>query len=153
MRGSCARPFASTCPSCRSAGGPTRTRRRRAQVDFVADGQFHGEFFLTQVVSHHDRAAVERFTAELARRQVSLPGIFGVFFYRSANARTLTTLRQFLPVPIEGLTREFQEGATAEDVCARTIRTLRDAGVRHFYVSNLPVGRARATLTRILQLT
>lgn len=122
------------------------------QVDFVSDGQFSGEFFLTQVVSHHDRAAVEGFTAELARRQVSLPGIFGVFFYRSANPRTLSTLKQFLPVPIEGLTREFQEGATAEEVCARTIRTLRDAGVRHFYVSNLPVGRARATLTNILQI-
>ncbi len=122
------------------------------QVDFVSDGQFTGEFFLTQVVSHHDRPAVERFTAELARRQVNLPGIFGVFFYRSANARTLSTLRQFLPVPIDGLTREFQEGATAEEVCARTIRALRDAGVRHFYVSNLPVGRARPTLAKILQL-
>ena len=27
--------------------------------------------------------------------------MFGVFYYRSANARTLETLRQFLPVPVE----------------------------------------------------
>ena len=66
------------------------------------------------------------------------------------NPRTLETLRQFLPVPIEGLTREFAEGATPDDVCARTIRALRDAGVKHIYVSNLPVNKARQTLARIL---
>ena len=54
-------------------------------------------------------------------------------------------------VPIEGLTREFAEGATAEEVCARTIRTLMDAGARHFYISNLPVSRARQTLASVLE--
>ena len=53
-------------------------------------------------------------------------------------------------MPVEGLTREFAAGATPEDVCARTIRALTQAGVRHFYVSNLPLGRAATVLQRIL---
>ena len=46
-------------------------------------------------------------------------------------------------MPVEGLTREFGAGATPEDVCARTIRALMDVGARHFYISNLPIGRAQ----------
>ena len=53
-------------------------------------------------------------------------------------------------MPAEELTREFGEGATAEEICARSIRALSAAGVRHFYVSNLPLGRAATTLERIL---
>ena len=37
------------------------------------------------------------------------PGLFGVFFYRSANARTLEALTSFLPVPAHELTREFAD--------------------------------------------
>lgn len=122
------------------------------QVAYLSDPQFTGEFFLTQVVSHHDARAVDRFLDELTRRQVHTPGVFGVFYYRSANRRTLDALGQFLPVPAEALTREFAEGATADEVCARTIRALRAAGARHVYVSNLPVGRARRTLERIMHL-
>ena len=76
--------------------------------------------------------------------------MFGVFYYRSANPATLAALRQFLPVPLEGLIAEFAAGATPEAVCARTIRALRAAGVRHVYVSNLPVGRAHQTLRAII---
>jgi hypothetical protein len=47
------------------------------------------------------------------------------------------------------LTREFAAGATPDEVCARTIRTMIDAGARHFYVSNLPIGRAQAVLGAI----
>jgi hypothetical protein len=102
-------------------------------------------------VSHHDVAQVGRFVSAASRRGLKLPGIFGVFFYRSANPRTLQTLRSFLPVPVEGLSREFAAGDSPEDVCARTIRTLRAAGAQHFYISNLPIGRAQAVLQRILQ--
>ena len=123
-----------------------------AQVAYIADERYTGEFFLTQVVSHHDAAAMERFVHELDRRQIKVPGAFGIFYYRSANPRTLSTLRQFLPVPVEGLTKEFGEGLTPDDICARTIRTLRGMGVRHFYISNLPVTRTRPTLERILAL-
>jgi 5,10-methylenetetrahydrofolate reductase len=122
------------------------------QASFLEHEQFTAEFFLTQVVSHHDMPIVERFVAELARRRIDLPGLFGVFYYRSANPRTLDTLQRFLPVPAEGLIREFGAGASADEVCARTIRRLREAGVRHVYVSNLPVGRARQTLERVMAL-
>ena len=80
-----------------------------------------------------------------------VPGLFGVFYYRSANPKTLAALSGFLPVPAEGLTREFAGGATAEEICARTIRSLLDAGVRHVYVSNLPIGRAQPVLSAILE--
>ena len=121
-----------------------------AQVGYMTGGQFYGEYFLTQVVSHHDMAKVDRFLEECRRQGAALPGVFGVFYYRSANAKTLTTLQQFLPVPAADLVREFEAGASPELVCARTVRALKSAGVRHIYVSNLPIGRARATFERIL---
>ena len=119
------------------------------QIGYLNDDHFFAEYFLTQIVSHHDAKAVEAFATQLEKRQVAVPGVFGVFYYRSANPKTLNTLRQFLPVPIEGLTRDFSSGASPEEVCARTIRLLRDVGVRHVYVSNLPAGKARATLAKI----
>ncbi len=120
------------------------------QVDFLTAEDFHAEFYLTQIVSHHQMPSVSRFLDAAHRRALTLPGVFGVFFYRSANPRTLATLKNFLPVPAEGLTREFGDGRTAEDVCARTIRTLLDAGARHFYISNLPIGRTSQVLDAIL---
>lgn len=119
------------------------------QVAYMADGSFYADYFLTQVVSHHDAPRLETFLGEYARRGVTLPGIFGVFYYRSANARTLTTLKQFLPVPTDELTREFAEGASPEVICARTLGALAGAGVQHVYVSNLPATRARAALERV----
>ena len=121
-----------------------------AQVEHLLHARAHAEFYLTQIVSHHSRGRVERFLEEGDRRGLSLPGLFGVFYYRSANPRTLAALREFLPVPVDELTREFAGGATPDDVCARAIRALTAAGVRHFYISNLPLGRAAVTLRRIL---
>jgi 5,10-methylenetetrahydrofolate reductase len=120
------------------------------QVDFLAAKDAHAEFFLTQVVSHHHADEVSRFIRTAERRGLTMPGLFGVFYYRSANPRTLDALKGFLPVPVEGLTREFGAGATAEEVCAKTIRTLMDAGARHFYISNLPIGRAQQVLGNVL---
>lgn len=121
------------------------------QVDYLAAPNHHAEFYLTQVVSHRDRDRVERFIETAERRVPELPGIFGVFYYRSANPRTLTELQRFLPVPVAELTAEFAAGATPEEVCARTVRTLREVGARHFYISNLPVYRAAAVLSSILE--
>ena len=121
-----------------------------AQVAHLLEDGVTAEFYLTQIVSHYSRPAVERLLAEGTRRGLALPGIFGVFYYRSANPRTLETLRDFLPVPIEELTAEFAGGATPDAVCARSIRELTTSGVRHFYVSNLPIARAAATLKKIL---
>jgi 5,10-methylenetetrahydrofolate reductase len=123
-----------------------------AQVDHLLQKHAHAEFYLTQIVSHHSRIAVDRFLAEAGRRSVTLPGMFGIFYYRSANPRTLAALKDFLPVPADELTREFSSGATPEEICARSIRTLAESGVRHFYISNLPLGRAALTLNRILSL-
>jgi 5,10-methylenetetrahydrofolate reductase len=122
------------------------------QADFVEASHFTAEFLLTQVVSHHDIRSVERFGGELVSRAIATPAVFGVFYYRSANPKTLAALRQFLPVPVEAITREFESGATAELICARTIRALREANVRNVYVSNLPLGTARQTLDRIMDL-
>jgi hypothetical protein len=118
----------------------------------VDDERFTAEFFLTQVVTHHHAMHVDRFLSELHRRQVKMPGIFGVFYYRSPNPKTLETLKQFLPVPADALMKEFDAGASPDEICARTIRRLREAGVRHMYVSNLPIGRARQTMEKVLSL-
>jgi 5,10-methylenetetrahydrofolate reductase len=123
-----------------------------AQAGFLADSRFTGEFFLTQVASHHDRPALDAFVEALDRERVTVPGVFGVFYYRSATPKTLDVLRQFLPVPIEALRREFGAGASADEVCARSIRALHASGARHIYVSNLPSGRARQTLDRVMRL-
>ena len=104
----------------------------------------------SQIVSHLNVAPVARFIDETRRRGIGKPGMFGVFYYRSANVKTLETLRQFLPVPVEGLSREFAGGATPVDVCARTMRAMMDVGARHFYISNLPLHTAAATLSDIL---
>ena len=122
------------------------------QVQHLLEDRVTAEFYLTQIVSHYSREPVERFLAEAARRNVALPGMFGVFYYRSANPKTLETLREFLPVPVEALRGEFAAGGTPDSICARSIRELTASGVRHFYVSNLPVNRAASTLQRILSL-
>lgn len=123
-----------------------------SQVGHLLQERATAEFYLTQIVSHHSRARVERFLEEAGRRGLDLPGMFGVFYYRSANRKTLTALSEFLPVPIDELTAEFDQGATADDVCARSLRSLAEAGARHFYISNLPIGRAAATLKRVIDL-
>ena len=120
------------------------------QVDFLLDERVNAEFYLTQVVSHHERANVARFLGEADRRGLKLPGVFGVFYYRSANPKTLATLGTFMPVPAAALAEEFAAGATPIDICARTIRALIDEGARAIYISNLPLATAQQTLTAIL---
>lgn len=122
------------------------------QVDYLTDDHFTAEFYLTQVVSHLDVAPVARFVDEARRRGLDhQPGVFGVFYYRSANPRTLDILSQFLPVPADMLAAEFAAGATPIDICARTLRAMLDVGVRHFYISNLPLLGASATLSAIIE--
>lgn len=122
------------------------------QVDFLLHPEFEAEFYLTQIVSHHSIRQVERFLTEARRRGVTCPGVFGVFLYRSANPRTLQQLGGFLPVPVEGITRDFEEGLTAEEICARSIKALRDVGVDKVYVSNLGFQRPESRYRRILEL-
>jgi hypothetical protein len=139
-------------PGLRLGGWANPHRDPARQVSFVLDPHFTGEYFLTQVVSHHDVAQVEAFLAEASRRNVALPGVFGVFYYRSPRRKTLEMLSEFMPVPVQGLLDDFAAGQTPEEICARTLRALRAAGVRHFYVSNLPLTGTERTLHRILEL-
>lgn len=121
------------------------------QVDFLLDRDVHADFYLTQIVSHHQAAQVNAFLDAGRRGGLVIPGVFGVFYYRSANPKTLEMLSQFLPVPVDELKQEFAAGATPIDVCARTIRFLIDAGARHFYVSNLPARKTAGVLNTILE--
>jgi hypothetical protein len=122
------------------------------QVDFLLDERFEAEFYLTQVVSHHSIGAVERFLAEARRRGVSQPGVFGVFLYRSANPGTLAKLADFFPVPARELTREFEAGMTPEEICAKTVRALREVGADKVYLSNLGFQGVEARYRRVLEL-
>jgi 5,10-methylenetetrahydrofolate reductase len=139
-------------PGLALGGWANPHRAAASQVEHLLAEHANAEFYLTQIVSHHSRRQVEEFLGEAQRRALGIPGMFGVFYYRSANARTLRALADFLPVPAAELTAEFAAGASAEDICARSIRTLSDAGVRHFYISNLPINRAARTLQRIMDL-
>jgi hypothetical protein len=134
-------------------GGWVNPHRDAAeQVRFLLDADYTGDFYLTQIVSHHDVRAVERFQREAERRAVPYPGVFGVFLYRSANPTTLARLGQFFPVPAEGVTRDFASGLSAEDVCVRTIRALREVGVEKVYLSNLGLTKPEERYRRIVNL-
>lgn len=137
-------------PDLELGGWANPHRDPAAQVGYLLESETNTDFFLTQVVSHHDMAAVDGFLREADRHGLELPGMFGVFYYRSANRRTLDALAPFLPVPREKLETEFAAGTTSAEMCARTVQALRQAGARHIYISNLPVGRAPAVLREIL---
>lgn len=139
-------------PSLVLGGWANPHRDASEQVGFLAAPDFHADFYLTQVVSHHSLREVEALLEEKQRRGVALPGMFGVFCYRSANPATLAKLGEFFPIPAAELTREFAAGASAEEVCARSIRELRAAGAPKVYVSNLGGRGAAARLERILAL-
>jgi hypothetical protein len=121
------------------------------QVDFLLAEHATADYYLTQIVSHHDRAQVAAFLGEAQRRGLHLPGVFGVFYYRSANPKTMAILREFMPVPVDALREEFAAGADPVEICARTVRALLDEGARAIYISNLPLTRTAATLTAILE--
>lgn len=119
------------------------------QVDFLHNEVGVSSYFLTQVVSHHDMEPVDRFLEAASRRGLPIPGAWGVFHYRSANPRTLERLSSFLPVPAEGLTREFAAGAPADEVTARTLRALRERGIEKVFLANVRIRDAATHLLRI----
>ena len=138
-------------PELELGGWANPTADPLRQVDFLQHPDFYADFYLTQIVSHHQADMVRAFLEAGRAAGLSMPGVFGVFYYRSANPKTLEMLSQFLPVPLEALQKEFAAGATPVDICARTIRALHDLGARHFYVSNLPSKKTAATLNAILE--
>jgi hypothetical protein len=138
-------------PELELGGWANPTANPDGQVEFLMDPHVSADFYLTQIVSHHQADRVGAFLDAGRRRGLAMPGVFGVFYYRSANTKTLDILNQFLPVPVEELKAEFAAGATPIDVCARTIRSLMDLGAKHFYVSNLPTRKTALTLNAILE--
>lgn len=122
------------------------------QAGFVADPRFGADFVLTQIVSHHCLDAVKGFLAALKERGVEVQPVFGVFFYRSGQPQTLARLGEFFPVPAEGVLAEFAEGLSPEEICARSVRRLREVGVEKMYVSNLPARGAARKLREIRDL-
>jgi hypothetical protein len=126
------------------------------QVGFILRDEYCADFYLTQVVSHYHLRPVRTFMEAARVHGVKIPGVFGVFYYRSANARTLEALSRFLSVPATELTRDFTEKKLdADTVCARTLQALWDLGARNFYISNLDVrdaGRRLASIVSRLDL-
>jgi hypothetical protein len=120
------------------------------QIGYLTADDAYADFALAQVVSHHAAPRVAGFLEELDRSGRDIPVVFGVFYYRSANPETLRTLGEFFPVPAEAITREFEAGVDAEEICARTIRELRGLGATKVYVSNLGSRDAGRRLRRIL---
>jgi len=137
-------------PGLELGGWANPTANPLQQVDYLLQPDSHADFYLTQIVSHHQADRVRAFIEAARVGGLAIPGVFGVFYYRSANPATLEMLSQFLPVPVAELKQEFAGGATPVDICARTIRALIDIGARHFYMSNLPSKKTAATLTSIL---
>ncbi len=134
-----------------SLGGWANPHRDvREQVDYLSSDDFSADFYLTQVVSHHSVDRVEAFLEECDRRGVSAPGVFGVFYYWSAHPGTLGRLGKFFPVPADELTREFEAGASPEEILGKTLDTLRAAGAEKVYISNLGHRRVQHRLDKVL---
>ena len=139
-------------PGLALGGWANPHRAPEVQAEYLAREEFTGEFWLSQIASHHSLDRVEGLLKAADSTGVSAPGVFGVFFYRSGNPRTLSRLGEFFPVPAEQLAHEFQGGVSPEEVCARSIRGLRELGIKDLYLSNLPMRRAEETLGRVLEL-
>lgn len=137
-------------PSLALGGWANSHRDAAEQVGFVTAPDAYAQFALSQIVSHYSLPGVERLLEALGAIPRKVPVIFGVFFYRSANPKTLRTLSRFFPVPAEELTREFESGKSPEEICARTIRELRAVGAEKIYVSNLGNRSAERRLRQIL---
>jgi 5,10-methylenetetrahydrofolate reductase len=139
-------------PRLNLGGWANPLRSTEEQLNYLMDERFEADFFLTQIVSHHSVREVERFVTESLRRGVPYPGVFGVFLYRSANLATLKRLSEFFPVPAAELTREFDAGMTPEEICAKTVRTLREVGADKVYLSNLGFQQVEARYRKIMEL-
>jgi len=137
-------------PNLALGGWANPARDAKEQIGHLLDAGAAADFYLTQIVSHHEIGKAEAFVREAGK--LPIPGIFGVFYYRSANEKTLRNLARFLPVPVEAVLRDFRAGLLPDEICARTIRALHDLGVTHVYVSNLRPDDAPERLAAIRSL-
>ncbi len=109
----------------------------RAQADYLADPDFEADYYLTQVVSHHDLKAVEGWLSAASAKGIRLPFAAGVFYYRNGRRATLRRLASFFPVPVDAVEAAFAGGTTPAAHCARTIVELGRIGVDNVYLCNL----------------
>ena len=130
-------------------GGWANPHGGTRQVEFMVEADYCADFYLSQITSHHNAEALDKFLGECADRGVQIPGVFGIFYYRSASPKTLNALGKFFPVPIEELKADFAGGRRPEDICAETIRALLRRGMRNIYLSNLPTTDVAGRLARI----
>jgi 5,10-methylenetetrahydrofolate reductase len=130
-------------------GGWASPHGGRRQVEYMLHPEYSADFYLAQIVSHYQPWAIDEFVSETERLGVKIPGIFGVFYYRSASPKTFAMLSKFLPVPVDELTRDFATNVHPEEICARSVYALIQRGVKHVYVSNLPMPTAVQTFTRM----
>ena len=130
-------------------GGWASPHGGRRQVEYMLHPEYSADFYLAQIVSHYQPQAMDEFVSETERLGVKIPGIFGVFYYRSASPKTFAMLSKFLPVPVDELTRDFASTIHPEEICARSVHALIQRGVKHIYVSNLPMPTAVQTFTRM----
>ena len=144
--------LADRLPGLSMGGWVNPHKDARQQVGWLTAEDSHATYALSQIVSHHSLPAVERFLEAHDAREPRKPVVFGVFFYRSANPKTLSILSDFFPVPGEEITADFASGASAEEICARSIRQLRAVGAEKIYVSNLGERGAGRRLQKILDL-
>ena len=127
-------------------------------LDRGAGGFSAGRAVRGRLLSDPDRVPPQRSgsgavsSTEARRRGVPYPGVFGVFLYRSANPATLAQLADFFPVPAAELTREFDAGMSPEEICAKTVRTLREVGADKVYLSNLGFQQVEARYRKIVEL-
>jgi 5,10-methylenetetrahydrofolate reductase len=130
-------------------GGWASPHGGRRQAEYIIDPDYSSDFYMAQITSHYQTSVIDEFLNEAARLGVKMPGVFGVFFYRSANPKTLGMLSKFIPVPVDGLNRDFEAGLTPEEICARSIHALLQRGVKNVYISNLPMDTATQRFSRI----
>ncbi len=130
-------------------GGWASPHGGRRQVEFILHPEYSADFFMAQIVSHYQLSAIDEFLNEAERLRVKIPGIFGVFFYRSATTNTLDMLSRFFPVPVAELKRDFEAKLAPEEICARSIHALVNRSVKNVYISNLPMATATEKLARI----
>ncbi len=137
-------------PNLTLGGWMNPHREINRQVSYLSSGNFNADYYMTQIVSHHSLDRVEMFLEESVRKGVTIPGVFGVFYYWGATPKMLEKLSEFFPVPVEQLKREFAEGGTPESILARTIEGLKSLGIEKFYLSNLGRRRVKFRLDQVI---
>lgn len=140
----------SRIPSLTLGGWVNLHRPTAEQLAFAMDEAYEADFYLTQVVSHHDLPKIDRWLSAAAEAGFDLPGAFGVFYYRNGRREVLERLSRFFPVPVDSVAEAFESGVSAERHCAETIRALRALGVTNLYLCNLGARHAAAHYDRIM---